>query len=107
MEQTARFAERLVDIVLNEGGFMALLVFLGLCYFAYLYFAEKRRNRELTNMILDNSKSHADKFVDVVTNGIEADNRLALTISQLTSIITDIKARLDNLAESSKPTRRR
>lgn len=107
MEQIARFAEKLVDVILTEGGFVALIIFLGLCWFAYLYFVERARNRELTNMMLDHSRNHADRFVDVVTGGIEADNRLALTISQLTSIISDIKSRLDVMTDSNKPTRRR
>lgn len=107
MEQVARFAEKLVDVVLTEGGFVAFIIFLGLCWFAYLYFVERARNRELTNMMLEHSRNHADRFVDVVTDGVEADNRLALTISQLTAIITDIKVRLDTMTESNKPTRRR
>jgi len=97
------FASKLVDIVLVEGGFATLLVFLGLAFFAALYFREKDRNRELTDTILKYSEKHTEKFVDVVTTGIEADNRLAITIGHLSATINDIKMRLDSLA----PTQRR
>lgn len=100
MEQLGRVAEKLIDIILGQAGFGGMLIFLGLCFFVFMYFREKGRNKELTNLILEHSEKHSDKFVDIVTDGIEADNRLALTISQLTSTITDIKQKLDLMVSS-------
>ena len=107
MDQLARFGEKLVDILVVGAGPTALVIFLVGCFFAYLYLREKARNQQLTDVILQNTEDHANKFVTVVTDGIEADNKLAVTISQLASTISDIKSRLDNLVDSSRPTHRR
>ena len=102
METIGRFFEKLVDIMLSQGGFGGVLLFLGLCVFVFLYVRERSRNVELTNVILASSEKHADKFVEVVTSGIETDTKLASTISQLTDTIADIKHKLDRIVHTQE-----
>lgn len=106
MEHLAQIAEKIIDALLRDAGPSTIVVFLVACLFAYMYFREKIRNNELTDVILMHSERHANKFVDVVTDGIEAEHKLAITMSQLASSITDIKHRLDTLVDLVRPDRR-
>lgn len=107
MDALARLGEKLFDTVLQSGGFAALIIFLVGMLFAFLYFKEKNRNRELTDTILQNSEKHATRFADVVTENIESDSKLAVAIGQLTATISDIKHKLELLVDTGGSSRRR
>lgn len=100
-------AEKLVDIVFSSAGFGALILFLGLTLFVYLYMREKARNRELTDLLLTHTQNHTTRYVEVVTDGIETDNRLTVAINQLSTSISEIRAKLEVLANLSGASQRR
>lgn len=107
MESVTKLAEKIIDNVLLEGGFVTLILFIVCVYFAYLYFNERKRNVALTDQILANTNNHADRFVGMVTDGIEADNRLSLALSQLATIINELKHGIEARADSGKHSYRR
>lgn len=107
MEQLTRLGEKVLDAVIEKTGFETLIILLVAALFAFLYHRERVINKELTTMLLSHSETHAGKFVDVVTSGIETDNRLASAINQLTVSIETIREKIDRIVGSNLPNRRR
>lgn len=88
----------LAQLALDAVGFAGIFALVGCAYFAYLYFQEKNRNQVLVDNLLRANERHVEKFVTIVAESAEADNRVALAISQLTAVITDIRGRFDALS---------
>ena len=107
MDSMNHLIERVLTAILDGAGLAALVIFLVGGFFAFLYFRERNRNRQLTDIIITNSEKHADRFVSVVTTGIEADNKLAQSISQLATTIADVKTKMDSLTGKGQTVRRR
>lgn len=87
---------KILESLLREGGYGAFVLALSDVVLLYLYLVERKRNKDLTDLIVEMVTDQADKYVKVVSASADSDKDLAKGIETLAVAVKDLEVKVDS-----------